>query len=359
MNKHKLSLLVALQSINGLGPIRLQKLLEVYEDPEVVWHLPAKDLQTIGLPKPVVSAFLNTQKSLDPDKYLQSILDCGVFVTSVFDDDYPPLLKQIYAPPTILFYKGDLSFAKLRTIAIVGSRKMTGYGKLATTTITEELCRSGLTIISGLARGVDTVAHQTAVLQNCPTIAVLGGGVNKIFPPENEQLASKIIQKGAIISEFPPDSPHLPANFPSRNRIIAGISQGTVITEADIDSGSLITAQMTIDENRPVFAVPGPITSQMSTGCHLLIRNGATLTTSANDIFESLGLGSISQASPPDSSRLNATEKQVLEMLQSETLIDDLSRQLTLPISQVSAVLVKLEIGGFVTNLGNGNFIKN
>lgn len=359
MNKLKLPFLLALQSVYGLGPVRIKKMLDVYVDPEIVWKLPDSELRTLGLPKPVAETFISTRHTLDPDQYHQSIIDSNISITTLFDDDYPHLLKQIYDPPIILFYLGDLSFATSRTIAIVGSRKMTGYGKLVTTRIAEDLIQADFTIISGLARGIDTVAHQTAVNNHSPTIAVLGGGLNNIFPPENQQLAQEILKKGAIVSEFPPDAPHLPANFPSRNRIIAGLSQGTVVTEADIDSGSLITAQITLDDNRPVFAVPGPITSQMSKGCHLLIKNGATLTTSVNDIFDQLSINATSDRHRPDPSNLSDFEKQILSLLETEIQIDDLARTLKLPASKISASLVKLELTGFVSNLGNGNFIKN
>lgn len=354
----KLKFLVALQSIHGLGPIRLKTLLDHFTDPELVWNLPKQDIDSVGLPKPVVQNFLKARHALNPDQYLDSILTTGISVISIFDADYPKLLRQIYDPPLVLFYQGDLKFATDRSVAIVGSRKMTGYGKLVTTKLSEELSMAGLCVVSGLARGVDTVAHQTAVICNFPTIAVLAGGLDQIFPPENSKLASQIIQNGLLVSEFPPGSPHLPANFPSRNRIISGLSRGVVVTEADIGSGSLITAQIALDENRPVFAVPGPITSQMSSGCHLLIKNGAILTTSSQDILENLGFD-VKPTAPLDTSKLSKSEIQLLTLLDSATSIDDLARTLKLPSAAISATLLKLEIGGFVTNLGSGNFIKN
>lgn len=358
MNKDQLPFLVALQSVPGLGPVRLKILLAHFSKPQEIWQLPTSQLSDLGLPKSVVQNFLRTRQTLSPEKFFSDIFNQNVSILTIYDEAYPYLLKQIYDPPIILYYQGDLAALQHPTIAIVGSRKMTGYGKLATTAIGGGLADTGVVVVSGLARGVDTIAHQTALDHHAPTIAVLAGGLDKIFPSENIRLAQQIRQNGLLLSEFPPASPHLPANFPSRNRLISGLSIATLITEADLGSGSLITAQQTLDNNRPIFAVPGPINSQLSTGTNLLIRNGAILTTSAEDILEQLGINSRRLSELPDPTALDGLELHIFELLNQAASIDDLARQLKTSASVISAALLKLEIAGFVTNLGNGNFAK-
>ncbi len=361
--------LLALHSIDGLGPIRLKAVLDYFKDPKLAWEAKGGDIREIGVPQPTVDLLLEVRKKLDPEQYLESIQKLGISWMTIFDEDYPKLLSQIYDPPIILYYKGAILPSDEKSIAVVGTRKITGYGRTVTEQFTKGLVNSGLTIVSGLARGVDSVAHKTAVEAGGRTIAVLGGGLSKIFPPENEGLAEKIVSAfGAVISEFPPDYPSMPGNFPSRNRIISGLSLAVLVTEAAQDSGSLITARLALEQGRDVFAIPGPITSDLSIGPIDLIREGARPVTESKEILDELGIGQMSniksQTCLPSgkmSNDLNFSddEKKVLEILENENMhIDEIGRRLTLNAAKISATLLKMEIAHLVQNLGGGNYCR-
>ncbi|MBI4038881.1 DNA-protecting protein DprA [Candidatus Daviesbacteria bacterium] len=351
--------LLALHSVDGLGPIRLKAILDYFKDPKLAWEANRNQLQEIGIPASAVNLLVEIRRKLDPFGYAQSIADSGIKWMSVFDQNYPKLLAQIYAPPVILYYQGEIQPEDKKAIAIVGTRKMTGYGKVVAQNFTKELSLAGLTIVSGLARGIDSQAHLTAIENSGRTIAVLGGGLNNLFPPENRGLAAKIaLGFGAVISEFPPDCPSLPGNFPARNRIISGLSLGVCVVEAAEDSGSLITARHALEQGREVFAVPGPITSALSKGPITLIQEGARIVYSPEDILEELRIdrsGRIDKISQD----LSDEEKKVLASLENENMhIDDLGRKLVFPAAKISALLLKMEISGLVQSLGSGIYCR-
>ncbi|MBI2017694.1 DNA-protecting protein DprA [Candidatus Daviesbacteria bacterium] len=352
--------LLALHSIDGLGPIRLKAVLDYFKDPKIAWEAKGGDIREIGIPQNTVDLLLETRKRLDPQQYWESIQKMSIKWLTIFDDNYPKLLKQIYDPPIVLYYKGNIDW-DAPAIAVVGTRKMTSYGKAVTQTFTKGLISAGLIIVSGLARGVDSQAHLTAVEENGRTIAVLGGGLNNIFPPENRGLAAKIAEGfGAVISEFPPDSPSLPGNFPARNRIISGLSLATLVTEAASDSGSLITARFALEQGREVFAVPGPITSDLSKGPIDLIKEGARPVADAKEILEELGINMTHRSYQPNMpENLSEDEKKVLECLQNDNLhIDEIGRMINFPSPKVSATILKMEIAGLIVNLGSGMYSK-
>lgn len=349
--------LLALHSINGLGPVRLKSLLDYFQDPKLAWEADKQELQKIGTPGNIVQKLIETRSHLNPNEYVESIKNSGINWLTLFDDDYPVLLKQIYDPPIVLFYKGNLKYEK--AIAVVGTRKITGYGKAVTDQFVKKLVEGGLTIVSGLARGVDSYAHFTTLKEGGKTIAVLGSGLNQVYPPENKKLSEDIIKGGgALISEFVPDQTSFPGNFPARNRIISGLSAATLVIEAAVDSGSLITARLALEQGREVFAVPGPITSDLSMGPIDLIKEGAIPVTSAKDVLDVLGIKRSSSV------RLNLQdltedEQKVMQCLQSESIhIDELGRILNFPSAKISALLLKMEISGLVTNLGSGIYSK-
>lgn len=354
--------LLALHSVNGLGPIRLKALLEYFPGPKTAWEAEAKEFTKIGIPQNVVNLLVETRKKLEPEKYLESIEKSGIKFLTVFDENYPKLLKQIYDPPTVIYYKGEILPEDGRAVAVVGTRKVTGYGKLVTESFASDLANSGVTVVSGLARGVDSEAHRAAISSSGRTIAVLGGGLNNVFPPENTRLAVSITEGfGAVVSEFTPDHPPLPGNFPARNRIISGLSLAVLVTEAAEDSGSLITAKCALDQGRDVFAVPGPITSELSRGPALLIKEGARLVTTAGEILEELGMEQNQRSKTKNQKEVSLSESEqiILESLANETKhIDEVCRELGLAASEVSASLVKMEIVGLVKNLGGGSYIK-
>lgn len=349
--------LLALHSINGLGPIRLKRLIDHFSDPKLAWEASSADLESLGILKEIVDLLLKTRQTLDPEVYAKSIEDQGIKFVTIFDESYPKLLAQIYDPPVVLYYKGEILPKDDNSIAVVGSRKMTGYGRVVTETFASQLSYNGLTIVSGLARGVDTQAHIAALEAKGRTLAVLGGGLNRIFPLENVSLFKKIIEGyGAVLSEFTPDTPSWAINFPIRNRIIVGLSRAVLVTEAARDSGSLITAHLANDIGRDVFAVPGPITSALSEGCANLIKEGAKLVFKPQDILSEFGIESV-KARSQDLNEFSIEEKRVLEVLQNESMhIDEICRKVALATSIVSAVLLKMEITGFVQNLGSGTY---
>src|SRR3989344_1206621 len=291
--------LLALHSIDGLGPVRLKKILDYFKDPKLAWSADSEEIKRLGIPQNTVNLFLEKRTKLDPLGYMEDIQKSGIKWLTIFDESYPKLLSQIYDPPIVFYYKGDVDWDS-KSIAVVGTRKITGYGKAVTEGFTKDLSSAGLTIVSGLAKGVDSVAHRTTIDNKGKTIAVLGSGLNKIYPYENKKLAEEITQgHGAVISEFPPEYPSLPGNFPARNRIISGLSLGVLVAEAAEDSGSLITARFAIEQGREVFAVPGPITSTLSRGPIDLINEGAKAVFSADEILDELGLSHRSQSLDP------------------------------------------------------------
>lgn len=264
--------LLALHATSGLGPIKLKALIDYFKDPKLAWEAQSKAIR----------------KNIDPESYADSIKKDGISWMTIYDKNYPALLKEIYNPPVILYYRGEIKKEDQQAIAIVGTRKITDYGKTVTRQFSSDLVKVKLTIVSGLASGVDTQAHLAALDAQGRTIAVLGGGLNKIYPHENKGLAERIIKQGAVISEFLPNDDPKPGNFPARNRIISGLSLAVLVTEAAEKSGSLITAKLALEQGRDVFAVPGPITSELSKGPIDLIRFGAIPVTNTQEILEEL-----------------------------------------------------------------------
>lgn len=354
--------LLALHSINGLGPIRLKAILEYFKDPKLAWEGNLQEFQEIGIPQKIANLLGETRKKIDPETYAEAIKKNGIKWVSVFDGDYPNLLKQIYDPPTILYYQGEFPSQEVGSVGVVGTRKMTGYGKVATEQFTQGLINAGLTIVSGLARGIDSQAHLTAVEGKGKTIAVLGGGLNRIFPPENRGLANKIASGfGAVVSEFPPNYPALAGNFPARNRIISGLSLAILVVEAAQGSGSLITARLALEQGREVFAIPGPVTSALSKGPIDLIKQGAVAVFSPDEILEELGINRLQDTDyrVQNKREISEEERQVLAVLENENRhIDEIGRQLHFASPKISALLLKMEISGLVSSIGAGIYCK-
>lgn len=353
--------LLALHSIDGLGPMRLKILLDYFKDPKLAWEADRKKFEELTIPQNTLDLLIETRRNLDPEEYLKSIEKSGIKWVTIFDENYPKPLREIYDPPIVLYYKGQILPQDEKAVAVVGTRKMTGYGKVVTEKFVADLVISGVSIVSGLARGVDSTAHWAALEQNGRTLAVLGGGINVIYPPENTNLAEKIAQAGAIFSEFPPDYPSLPGNFPSRNRIIAGLSKAILVTEAAEDSGSLITARLALEQGKDVFAVPGPITSNLSKGPINLIKDGARPVFEASEILQELGWdqGGNLQVTAQVLAEISAEERKIVDCLQNTNMhIDEICRQLQFSAAFVSATLLTLEIKGVVKNLGGGLYCK-
>jgi len=303
---------------------------------------------------------INSQKLKDTAKNVLDFCEKNnIKMTNIFDTIYPTNLINIQNPPTVLYYKGELLPQDECSISVVGSRNCTQYGILATEKIVSDLAKNNITIISGLAKGIDTTAHLSALNQNCRTIAILGCGVDVIYPKCNESLYQKIIKNGAVISEFLPGTKPYSWNFPTRNRIISGISLGTLIIEANIKSGTMTTANWASDQGKNVYAVPGNIFSEQSKGTNKLISEGAKIVNSATDIFEDLHgiikfeLNSINEP------KLNSEEKIVFDIISSSPIsVYEISFKSCLPISKLNSILTILELNGYIKKLAGDNFIR-
>lgn len=340
---------------------RYQQLITVFDNLDKAWQADSETLKKTGWEEKVIQEFLNWKNKIDEEKITKILQQENIYCLTRNDENYPELLKQIYDPPFCLFVRGNLDMIKF-PIAVVGTRKFTNYGQQITEEIVSQLAQQGITIISGLALGIDGIAHNATIEAGGKTIAVLGTGINKkhIYPAAHYQLSEKIIASGgALISEYPPGALPSKYSFPRRNRIIAGLSVGTLVIEAPEESGSLITAQYALDNNREVFAIPQNITSINSTGVNNLLKNGAHLITQAEDILEVLNLEKIkefidNQEIIPDS----PTEAKILEILTKEPIhVDVITKKTQLDSSTVNATLTLMEMKGKVRNLGGMNYI--
>ena len=280
----------AFNLIEGLGPIAFKKLLAHFNSLEEAWSIEINQLRQAGLENFVIEQIKKQRPQINPSEQMERLTKEGIDLITILDKNYPKLLKEIYSPPALLYIRGKLELNDEFSLAIVGTRKLSSYGQQITPLITSDLAGAGLTIISGLAKGIDTLVHQAALKANGRTIAVLGSGLDKksIYPSINRHLAEEISQKGAVISEFPIGAEPLAQHFPQRNRIISGLSLGILVIEAPEKSGALITAKDALEQNRDVFAIPGPILAKNSLGPNNLIKMGAKLVSQANDILYEL-----------------------------------------------------------------------
>ena len=280
--------LLALCQCPKLGPSRLKRLRDFFDTWENIWKASVPQLQQAKLENPIISELISLRKEFNIENFKKTLVEKNIRTISVDEINYPSLLKQIYLPPPLLYYQGSLDFFKQPTIAVVGTRQPSYYGKQVANSIVRELTKLGFIIISGLAVGIDGIAHTTTLNAQGNTIAVLGSGLNCIYPSQNKLLAKDIIKYGCLISEFSPDTPPHKSNFPRRNRIIAGLAQATLVIEASKKSGALITAHYALQENRDVMAIPGNIFSPLSQGTNDLIKQGASLITDISDIISIL-----------------------------------------------------------------------
>ena len=349
---------VAFSNFEGVGSQRFKVLLEYFGSAKKAWMASHFDLEKIGLPVKLVRDFCDFREKFLPHDYFNLLKQKKVSVLTLLDEGYPELLRQIPSPPAVLYLKGEFRKEDNLALAVVGTRKITPYGRQVTMILVSNLVAAGLTIVSGMARGVDSVAHEATLAAGGRTIAVLGSGVNVVYPPENKVLYEKISQNGAVISEFPADYPALPQNFPIRNRIISGLSLGVLVTEAAQDSGSLITASSGAEQGREVFAVPGPITSPLSAGTSELIQKGAKLVHAVKDILEELNLEQkTKQLAARKVIPESPEEEKVLEVLKKGPHhVDEIIEETELEASVVGSILGIGEIKGKVKNLGGGQY---
>lgn len=361
--------LVALNMIEHVGPVRARLLLEHFGDASKILTAPKSQLLRVrNIGDETAEAISHWEKSVDLAGELKRISDFGCCVLISSDEHFPAMLREIYDPPLVLYVKGNLTAKDKNSVAMVGSRQTTHYGIETARKLAYQLASVGVTVVSGGARGIDTAAHQGALSAKGRTVAVLGTGINLIFPPENVELFERISENGAVVTQFPFNRPADKQSFPIRNRIVAGMTLGTVVVEADLHSGALITSNFATEYGRQVFAVPGRIDSPRSKGCHDLIKRGAKLCESAEDIlseFEYLFPPSNKPSSPGETGilpalELSANEQKIFDALDGEERsIDEIIRKSGLPSSAVSAGLLSLEMKRIVKQLPGKLFVKN
>lgn len=364
MEKKELEALVALLQAPGIGSARVRALVSHFKSVHAVAAAPLAALCEVpGIDRTLAQALKACEAHEFARRQLELAQQRGCALITFWDDDYPELLKKINDPPALLYLKGGLQAADQNAIAVVGTRAPTQYGKMVTEKIVADLVAHGITIVSGLARGVDTTAHHAVVRSGGRTLAVLGSGLDVVYPAENRNLLEEITRNGAVISEFPFGAKPDAVNFPRRNRIISGLSLGVIVVEAGHESGALITANFALDQNREVFAVPGSIFSPKSAGPHQLLKEGAKLIQNADDILEELNsqleLFSPRQIAPDLSLAMDEESRNVYDLISHEpSHIDALSRKVTLPASQLMAILLDLELQGIIKQLPGKFFVR-
>ncbi len=350
---------VGFNKVRGIGAVRLRGLLDFFGRLDVAWEAPAEGLKAAGLPAKVIEQQLKLRRELDLDKEMDAIQHKGIRVMTWEDEDYPRRLKEIDQPPPVLYWLGSFEPEDEWAIAIVGTRKVTAYGRQVTDELAAFLAHNGVTVVSGMARGVDGTAHDSALRNGGRTLGVLGCGVDVVYPPEHRKLAERIAAQGALVSDYAPGTQPDAVNFPPRNRIISGLCPATVVTEADKESGALITAEFANSQGRDVFAVPGNINAPQSRGTNLLIARGAHPMLRPQDVLEVVGMQYIQeeraarQTLPADD-----VEKALLAVLGSQPLhIDEIRNLSDLPIEKVSATLTMMELKGMVQQVGGMSYI--
>ncbi len=350
---------VGFNLIKDIGAVRMQALVSHFGDLQSAWNADPASLAQSGLGAKVIERVLAARQKVDLDQVWAKIESQGIKILTWQDKEYPARLKEVDQSPPVLYVRGEYLSDDLFAVAIVGTRRVTPYGRQVTEELAAFLAANGITVVSGLARGVDAIAHQTALKAGGRTLGVLGSGVDKIYPPEHQKLAEQMIERGAILSDYAPGTPPVASNFPPRNRIISGLSLAVVVIEAGETSGALITAEFAAVQGREIFAVPGSILAPKSKGTNKLIQNGAQPLLSVHDIMQALDFTRIGehkaarQVIPADE-----TEARLLTVLGGEPLhVDEIRSQANLPIERVSATLALMELKGMVHQVGGMNYI--
>ncbi len=361
-NEKELHALLRLLSVAGVGSQRIRNLIARFKSPTAAFQASHRELIEIeGIDKAIAHNIKTTGNEQFADEQMSLLNKHGAKMVTFWDPSYPPLLKKIFDPPAVLFVRGEFLETDYKPIGVVGTRSPSSYGRLMAEKFAGELARKGVTVVSGLARGIDTLAHRAVLAMGGRTLAVLGSGVDVIYPDENRKLADQIITKGTLISEFPmgtkPDAPH----FPRRNRIISGMSVAVLVVEAGQSSGALITADCALDQGRDVYAIPGNINNPKSSGCNHLIQQGAKLIRTPEDIFEDLGgtFGMAGNAQALSDIPLAPHEEKVFLLLSHEPVhIDLIAQKSEMQTSQALAVLLSLELKNLVKQIAGKNFIR-
>src|SRR5688572_7717093 len=345
--------------IKGIGAVRMQALIQHFGDLEIAWKAAPAELAAAGMGLKVIERVIQARENVDLEKVWEKIEKQGIKILTWEDEAYPQRLKEIDQPPPVLYIRGEYLPDDLFAVAIVGTRRATPYGRQITEELAAFLAVNGMTVISGLARGVDAIAHQTALRAGGRTIGILGSGVDKIYPPEHRALADQMMQRGAIISDYAVGTPPDASNFPPRNRIISGLSLAVVVIEAAETSGALITAEFAAEQGREIFAVPGSILAPQSKGTNKLIQNGVLPLLTPDDLMQALDLTRMGeQKAARNMIPADATEARLMNVLSSEPLhVDEIRNQAGLPIEKISATLALMELKGMVRQVGGMNYV--
>jgi DNA processing protein len=350
---------VAFSNIPGIGRVRLGQLESYFGGLERAWQASTGELKRAGLDSPALKAIAQWRDKIDPDNEIARLERLKIKVLTCNDPAYPRRLKEIYDFPPVLYMRGSIEPEDDWCLAVVGTRRATVYGKQVTEEMVSDLARNKITIVSGLARGVDTIAHRSALEAGGRTIAVFACGLDSVYPAENEKLARDVMEHGALLSEYPPGTRPRAENFPRRNRILSGLSLGVLVTEAGEDSGAMITAHLALEQNREVFAIPGSILSPASRGTNHLIQEGAKLVREYIDILEELNLSTVArQMEMREVLPESETEMVLLKQLSAEpSHIDEVCRRSGLPAATVSGTLAMMELKGLVRQVGTMNYV--
>jgi DNA processing protein len=359
---------IALNSIKGLGPVRIRQLIDRYAAPEAIFAESAANLARMaGISEEVVTQMRDPALFARADEQIVLAGRLGVRIVTIASADYPPLLREIFAPPPVVYVKGAMSTFGRHAVAIVGTRHPSPYGQRAAAEMSAGLAKNGIAVISGLALGVDTISHQACLDNGQPTVAVLGCGLDTIYPPANKKLAERIEAQGALVSEFSLGTPPDAFNFPRRNRIISGLSAGVCVIEAGRKSGSLITANYAVQQGREVFSVPGSIFSEKSEGTFNLIKDGATPVRSARDIVAAIQVVTHALGAPAQNSALtrmsldllSAEEKAVLgELSGTPQRIDEIAGRAQTAVAELFGTLLNLELKGFISQVAGQQYVR-
>lgn len=343
---------IALTEVPDIGPVTAKKLLATYKTPEAIFNAPYKELCSIDIINKKRSKNIKEYSGWkEIDSQLEKLDIKGIKIVTFNDKDYPETLRNIDDAPIVLYIKGKMQMEDKFAIAVVGSRKYSFYGRFTAEKLSSELSSMGFTIVSGMARGIDTLAHTAAIKSGGRSIAVLGSGIDVPYPPENKGLMEKISESGYVMSEFPPGTQPDRENFPRRNRLISGLSLGVLVVEAASDSGSLITASCAAEQGKEVFAVPGNINSVNSAGTNELIKNGAKLVQNVGDIIEELApvLKGFIKTKEKVRVELSDEERRLCDIMTAEPRhVDMLSRESGMPVSKMLGILLSLELKGVV-----------
>lgn len=350
---------LAFLQVPGIGSSRLRVLVDHFNSLEEAWSAPESTLRDV-VPAHLAVAISKTREAIDVGDLYRRATQDGTRIASLADETYPALLREVPAPPPVVYYRGQIAATDTTAVAIVGTRRMTRYGQDMARSIAWDLAKAGVTIVSGLALGIDGIAHRAALEAGGRTIAVLGSGIDVIYPSRHRDLARKIEAQGAVLTEHPPGTQPDRFNFPPRNRIISGLSRGVVVIEAPERSGALITVDFAAEQGRDAFAVPGPVMAPSSAGCLRILREGATLVRSADDILEDLHLRPVDYVHETASSpALSDDERRLLSVLTSQPQhMDDIAAKVGKSVSEVSGELMMLELQGSVRNIGSGYYAR-